>query len=283
MAKKKRKVRWQRLILLLLPVFLIIAVIWGGVHALFSYFEQKHREEIESIVCPEDLDQDLFEQVKQNALEGSDGDEKIIKNINAYSNDILEFLLEDPDRMDFVLHYPQRDDYEQASETLNVDLNEVPYLCQWDLQWGYTTYGDAYFYQTGCAPTCLSMVFSYLLQDASVTPSKLAEFAQENNLYVSGTGTDWNFLTQAANQYGVNVERIAVSSSSIQEALSEGKIIVSSMVPGDFTRIGHFIVLAGLQDGKVVVHDPNSPSRSEKLWDLDTISSQTQGLWAYSN
>ena len=108
------------------------------------------------------------------------------------------------------------------------------------------------------------MIFSYLLQDASVTPSKLAEFAQENNLYVSGTGTDWNFLTQAANQYGVNVERIAVSSSSIQEALSEGKIIVSSMVPGDFTRIGHFIVLAGLQDGKVVVHDPNSPSRSEK-------------------
>ena len=229
------------------------------------------------------MNSELFAQVKQNVLEGSDDYETILKNINAYSDEILEFLLEDPDRMDFVLHYPQREDYGKAPAELDVDLSEVPYLCQWDLQWGYTTYGDAYFYQTGCAPTCLSMIFSYLLHDSSLTPSNLAAYAQENNLYVAGTGTDWNFLTQAADQYGIKVEKIAVSSASIEETLSNGKIIVSSMLPGDFTSVGHFIVLTGLQDGKAVVHDPNSPSRSEKLWDLDTITSQTQGLWAYSN
>ena len=110
----------------------------------------------------------------------------------------------------------------------------------------------------------------------------MANYAEEENLYVDGIGTDWNFLTQAADQYGIKVEKIAVSSASIQETLSDGKMIVSSMLPGDFTQTGHFIMLAGLEDGKVVVHDPNSPSRTQKLWDLDTIASQTQGLWAYS-
>lgn len=278
----KRKIRWQRLLLLFLPVILIIAGIGGGIYATVSYFDQKHREEIKSIECPKDMDPKLFAQVQQKALDGSEDYETIVKNIDAYSNDILEFSLEDPDRMNFVLHYPQRDNYKKAPVELDVSLSEVPYLCQWDLQWGYTTYGEAYFYQTGCAPVCLSMIFSYLLQDSSLTPTKLANYAEEENLYVDGIGTDWNFLTQAADQYGIKVEKIAVSSTSIEEALSDGKMIVSSMLPGDFTQTGHFIMLAGLEDGKVVVHDPNSPSRTQKLWDLDTIASQTQGLWAYS-
>lgn len=44
------------------------------------------------------------------------------------------------------------------------------------------------------------------------------------------------------------------------------------MRPGDFTTIGHFILLTGVEDGKIKVNDPNSKIRSSKLWDYDVIA-----------
>ena len=46
------------------------------------------------------------------------------------------------------------------------------------------------------------------------------------------------------------------------------------MSKGHFTSGGHFIVLRGVKDGKIMVADPASRSRSEKLWDLSLIISE---------
>ena len=54
------------------------------------------------------------------------------------------------------------------------------------------------------------------------------------------------------------------------------------MRPGDFTTTGHFIVLAGVEDGKIRVNDPNSVKRSEELWDYETLEYQINNLWAYT-
>ena len=55
------------------------------------------------------------------------------------------------------------------------------------------------------------------------------------------------------------------------------------MGPGDFTTTGHFIVLSGMtEDGRIVVHDPNSEVRSSMTWELETILNQCQNLWVYS-
>ena len=43
------------------------------------------------------------------------------------------------------------------------------------------------------------------------------------------------------------------------------------MTKGHFTNGGHFIVLRGVKDGKIMVADPASRSRSEQLWDLSLI------------
>ena len=38
-----------------------------------------------------------------------------------------------------------------------------------------------------------------------------------------------------------------------------------------FTSSGHFIVLRGVKDGKILVADPASRSRSNQEWDLSII------------
>ena len=58
----------------------------------------------------------------------------------------------------------------------------------------------------------------------------------------------------------------------IVDALSQGKLVVAIMLKGHFTSGGHFIVLRGVtSDGQIMVADPASYSRSQKLWDLSII------------
>ena len=57
--------------------------------------------------------------------------------------------------------------------------------------------------------------------------------------------------------------------------------IICSVRPGDFTTTGHFILLAGLEEGGIRVNDPNSPQNSEKLWAYETLEPQIRNLWAF--
>ena len=76
-------------------------------------------------------------------------------------------------------------------------------------------------------------------------------------------------------------ENIALSKTSVFHALESGMPIICSMRPGDFTTAGHFIVLTGIEEGKIKVNDPNSKKNSEKLWDYDTLEPQIKNLWAF--
>lgn len=49
------------------------------------------------------------------------------------------------------------------------------------------------------------------------------------------------------------------------------RVSVAIMSEGHFTSSGHFIVLRGVKDGKIMVADPASYTRSEQLWDLSII------------
>ena len=76
----------------------------------------------------------------------------------------------------------------------------------------------------------------------------------------------------AAQAWGLNVEGCTASEPQrILDALSDGKLVVAIMTKGHFTSGGHFIVLRGVQDGQIMVADPASYQRSEKLWDLSII------------
>ena len=195
----------------------------------------------------------------------------------AYLIDLLE---KNPDTKDFVLNYPLKKDL-----TFEIDMREyvnssqVPLLLQWDERWGYTKYGSDMMGLTGCGPTCLSMVCIYLLKDPQYSPRFVADFAIDNGYCVPGNGSAWTLISKGGVTLGLDVTELPLDKNRIIRNLQAGNPIICIMGPGNFTTTGHFIVLTGYFDGKISVNDPNSPSRSNMLWDYEEIKDQIRNLW----
>lgn len=199
-----------------------------------------------------------------------------------WPEDILELLWNNPDAEEYALNYPLLKGTSQETDLSDlVGTGKVPQLYQWDARWGYTKYGDKAMGLTGCGPTCLSMVCLYYFGDAKYTPRYVADFADDNGYYTKGAGTEWALMHEGAKKLGLNVGSLAPNAKTILSQLKKGNLVILAMGPGDFTTSGHYILLTGEQDGKAIVHDPNSPTNTAKLWDLSEIRSQIQNLWVY--
>lgn len=228
-----------------------------------------------------DISDSVMEQVNKLPAAGNKWG-TLVKELNVIPADYVNMALRDDDRLDFVLAYPKQSDYQNAPETLTESLSEIPSLLQWDLRWGYIPYGDLNIAFAGCAPTCLSMVLSYLNQDPSITPAAVAEYADASGLYVPGAGSSLEIFPAAAAHYGDSCTSISPDADSLVQAASQGHPLILRMDPGDFTMTGHFIVVTGVKDGKLVIHDPNSIKRTKELWDPQIVASQCSGAWSFS-
>lgn len=204
-------------------------------------------------------------------------------SLSEWPDDLVKLMNKNPETEDFVLNYPLLKDKQQTID-LNgeVDYNSVPLFMQWDKRWGYTPYGDDIIAIAGCGPTCLSMVSVYLLKDTTYNPLYLAEFSEDNGYCVPGNGTAWTLMSEGAEQLGIHSEELPLDENCIKERLESGSPIICIMGKGDFTTEGHFIVMTDYIDGQIKVNDPNSISRSEKLWNYDDIQDQIENLWAFS-
>lgn len=205
-------------------------------------------------------------------------------SLDAWTEDMIALMKRNPDAERFVLNYPLQKGTSQKTDLSGlVGTGKVPKLYQWDARWGYTQYGDKEMGLTGCGPTCLSMVCLYLLEDAKFTPRYVADFAQENDYYTNGSGTKWTLMSEGAQTLGLDVEVSYVENDWVLSNLEAGRLIIVSMSPGSvFSPNGHFILLAGQQDGRIVVHDPNSPTNTEKLWDGEDFLEDVSNIWIFS-
>ena len=202
----------------------------------------------------------------------------ILDNPEAYPADYLDMLSRNSETLDFVLGYPEHHSDAPAG-SLTESLDTVPLLMQWDMRWGYQTYGSSTIAVSGCAPVCLSMAASYLTGDASVTPYRVAQYAANAGYYVPGQGTSWSLLSEGAPAFGISCRQLSLDEAQINAALDAGHPVICSMSPGDFTTEGHFIVLYGRTADGYLVRDPNSIARSEKMWTYDRLSVQIAALW----
>ena len=162
---------------------------------------------------------------------------------------LAELAQNNAEAADFVADYPNRQNYLGRSIDLASDvlIGQVPLLLQWDKRWGYESYGDSIIGLAGCGPTCLSMVYVYFTHDLNGTPREIASYCEKNGYYTEN-----------------------------------GKLIVCSMRPGDFTTSGHYILLYDYDDTGFCVKDPNRVSNSSRTWDYDTLSPQIKNLWTIS-
>lgn len=159
---------------------------------------------------------------------------------------------------------------------------EVPALYQRDPAWSQALYGGDAFGVTGCGPTCLAMAYVALTGRSDLSPADAGALSERMGC-ASSDGTAWAFMTEGAAQLGLSAEELPADELSVRRALVAGRPVICSMGPGDFTSTGHFIVLAGIDEhGRLEIRDPNSPERTAKTWDFDTVLRQCRNLWAYS-
>lgn len=190
----------------------------------------------------------------------------------------LKKILKDPSR------YP-KSLLKALSKSIGDDFvtGEIPALIQWDERWGYAPYGsETIIAVSGCGPTALSMVISGLLQDASITPAVVADYASSNGYLDENLDTKWELMTNGVEHFGLSGSILGLDENAMINVLSVGCPIICSMGPGIFTTTGHFIVLTGYQDGAFTVHDPASKVRTSQTYTFQEISGQIKNMWYFA-
>lgn len=150
---------------------------------------------------------------------------------------------------------------------------EVVYYNQLDSRWADIMYGtSSTIGQGGCGPTSMAIVVSSLTE-RMIDPVEMSEWSVANGHRCEGNGSYHSLIPSAAAAFGVPCTSIPIDDAQgLVDALSSGKLVVALMAKGHFTSGGHFIVLRGVtEDGKILVADPASHSRSEKEWDISII------------
>ncbi len=260
-VKKQKRKRQLRRRIIFLTGFLLVA-------GIMIFMHQKTQLAFSN---------SYFKNVKQSEMWRS-----VFAEPQNYPDNMLEAVKKNPEILEFVAEYPNAKPCVKGGITAKEETQKNPLFLQWDDRWGYVPYGDGVIGITGCAPTCLSMVIISLTGDVSATPDVLAQKAMELGAYVDGAGTAWSFMEDAVADYGIKVSRYGyLTQIEMEEMLDEGKQIILSMGPGEFTSSGHFILVCGHTEKGFVVNDPFSKIRSKIEWDYNTLSNQWVGIWVY--
>ncbi len=268
MKKKRKKRKRRKLKKSVVRAFqLLILVV---ITSLFLRFREKSKEPVEVL----DISFDSFLEMPKKML-------KMVEHPEEYPETIMTMLENNIDMLGYVSNYPEKKGHVYSDTIGEIKKGEIPLLLQYDERWGYGIYGDDVIAIEGCAPTSLAMVISYLNNDPTITPYVVANYAYKNGYYVSGIGSNWSLMSEGSKYFGINGKEVPLVKSIIYNYLESGHPMIASMGPGDFTRSGHFIVLTGVQDGKIKVNDPNSVVRSSQLWDYDKIEPQIKNIWVF--
>lgn len=197
---------------------------------------------------------------------------------------LIELAERNPEAIDFVNDFDRyQGNPEDIDITGDVVKGEIPLFLQWDERWGYETYGSNYLAITGCGPTCVSMVYCGLTGKTDRNPYEVAKRAESEGFYVEGSGSSWNMMELLPEEFGLEVHTVIFDEEHIKSELDCGRPIICILGPGDFTAVGHFIVLTGVdENGKIVVNDPNSILNSKKSWNIQSLMPQIRNLWSYS-
>ena len=204
-------------------------------------------------------------------------------HLEIYTEEAVKTALQGEEKLDFALLMPFRgEDSGGVDAVITAEQGKVPYLIQYDTRWAYHGYGSSVMGITGCGPTCLSMAVIGLTGNTSATPARIADYAESSGHYVSGSGTAWTLFTEGAAAFGVRGTAIGTDQKDMIARLKNGEVLVASMLPGDFTTSGHFIVIYDHGLFGFNVCDPNSVELSRKTWSFKKLAPQIAQLWSLS-
>ncbi|MDO5043882.1 MAG: papain-like cysteine protease family protein [Coriobacteriia bacterium] len=286
-------------ILLIAFIALVCIVIFGisrcvskSLHAgegeVSQQLENQNYEHLSYQTSYELIDSETFD-FERAKLGGSTNPQKdlhfVLSNTSVYPAEVLNNLSLNPEMLKYAADYPQDNHAEPAKTIGKAEIvnHKIPHLLQFDQRWGYEKYGDYDLAISGCGPTVLSMVYAGLTGKKDKTPYDMAQFAEENGWY-SADGTSWELMSAGVEKLGLQSKQLnQINEKVLIQELKAGHPVIASMKPGDFTILGHFIVLTGItSDGLLIVNDPNSITRTNTLWTFDRVIPQIKIAWSIS-
>lgn len=302
--KKRRQQAIIRCSILLVAVILVIFIIVKlitGIVGLFTKDKKKATTteapttqqvtteapvaEIDENILAKDMPADRATALTTlQTLAATDTDIKsIVDNEAVYPDVVIRNLAANTELKQFTLDYVAKiNTVYDGNFTVDANQTEVPLFLQYDEEWGYADYGNDLVAYSGSAPTCLSMAYTYLKQDGSMNPIKVADYSTEHGYVDEHGDTNWALMTDGAAGLGLSAETLNVNEDDMKAALEAGKVIICSMAPGDFTRSSSYIVIKDYKDGLFYVNDPTSQARSDVGWDFKRLSDQITNMWAFS-
>ena len=169
-------------------------------------------------------------------------------------------------------------------------VNGHSYYAQTDKRWAKDRYdynGDGgTLGDSGCGPAAMSMVVADMA-GTNVDPRKMAVLAQETGTR-DNTGTNWNFVSGAADTFGLHSEqRYSPSANFISDSLRSGnEVVLSGTSNGNgtpYTSAGHYVVAVGQDsDGRIRVNDPRGKNFS-RAYTPQELAKYTGSAWSIGN
>ncbi|MGO4987727.1 MAG: C39 family peptidase [Gallicola sp.] len=204
---------------------------------------------------------------------------RIVDNIDNLSDPLIKLSGNNFDAIDFVAKSidPAVENKFRYPESINSE--KFPYYIQWDDRWGYEKYAGGIIGYTGCAPTVMAMAVSGIT-GTKTTPAEMAKIAEENG-FSNDSGTGWDYYPFMAKEYGLQLEELPKDDRQMKKHLQEGHPIIISVKPGQFTQVGHIMMLVGVdEDGKYIINDPNNLQNTQKHWEYSEFQGDLKKIWA---
>lgn len=208
--------------------------------------------------------------------------EEICRQTDQYPDNLIGALCNNEEMLEYTKNYASTEKKVHGTLTARErNKKSIPLFMQWDARWGYAPYGDDVIALSGCGVTSFSMVLVGMTGNPEAAPNNVADYAMERGFYIPGVGTTWELMTEGAKHFGVTGTDIYPDQDTIFSLIKDGTPIICSMYPGDFTAKGHFVVLTGIEHGKIRLNDCMSKARSRKLWDWEVFEPQINHAWAF--
>lgn len=168
-------------------------------------------------------------------------------------------VAEHEDMIDFVMSYGQSAAIDPNQVTLGDVTQQMPDLKTFDPAWGYIDYGIGCFAANGAAPTVIADVFSFCLDDPTLTPYRVAQWANEAGYALNPVvSADDNIVLAASGQFGVNLNPLLNYSTLITDQIAYGYPVI--LITGTI-EAPYFYAVYGLDEaGNWLAYDPLSAS-----------------------
>lgn len=168
-------------------------------------------------------------------------------------------------------------------------MEQPVYYMQTDPKWknvDYSAPGETTTIgKAGCGCVSAAMVIA-TLRDENVTPLDTCKWSLENGYKALRSGTYYSYFVPQLAQYDIECERLNFSNiygkpkakehDIVKEYLEKGHMVIACMGKGLWTKSGHYILAWGIEDGYVLINDPNSKSANKTKAPWETFISQVK-------